>query len=442
MAPLSARTAPFLLISALAVVALAGHGTAMIGGGTGYFEITSVPSGASVYFDDTYRGTTPLTIPVSTTGTPTHSIRITKTGYMEWTTTHEGNPFEGETIHISATLMPMPGGGKGYYRITSSPSGAAVYFDGTYRGTTPLTVEVSTTGTPGHTVRLVLSGYQEWTSYQPGNPGEGETIVVNAYLQPVQTYGSITVTSSPSGATAVLDGAQSMVTPCTFHNVVPGTHTIQVTKSGYQAWSTTTTVEAGRNTQVFASLTPATQAPGSIYVTSVPAGAGVYVDGTYYGPSPQLASGLSPGYHQVRISLSGFQDWVGNVMVRSGETTRISQTLSVTPTPSPVPGTGSLSVQSSPPGASVYIDNEYMGITPLVIHSVAPGTHTVLLTHAGYADWKANVQVQKDVQTPVDATLSPAAPTATPTKSSLAAPLAVLALAACALAPATRKRRV
>ncbi len=432
-------TLPVLMI-AIAMVVCIGQVSATIGGDTGYFQISSTPSGASVYFDRTYQGTTPVTIPVSTTGNPSHTIRLTKSGYAEWTDTYDGNPVEGDTIYVSATLQPMAGGEKGYYRVSSSPSGASVYFDDSYKGTTPLTVTVSTTGLPGHTIRLVLSGYQEWSSYQPGNPSEGETVSVAATLRPLQTYGSITVTSSPAGATAVLDGGQSQVTPCTFQSVLPGIHTIQVTKSGYQAWSTTTSVSSGLNTQVYAPLSQITPETGSIYVISLPTGASIYVDGAYYGPAPQLASGLSPGYHQVRISLSGFQDWTGNVMVSSGETTRISQTLSVTPTPTQVAGTGSLSVQSNPAGASVYLDNEYMGITPLVLSSIAPGTHTILLTHPGYAEWRATVQVQKDVRSQVDATLSPT-PTPSPTKSPLPAVLAVLSIGTIALASAFGRRR-
>jgi len=428
-----------LLLVSCALVFSAAAEDGMIGGGTGYFEISSTPSGASVYFDGSYRGTSPVTVAVSSTGSPYHTIRVTKSGYEDYEQSYDGNPFEGETIHIYATLTPLIGGGKGYYSITSSPSGASVYFDDNYKGTTPVTVEVSTTGTPGHSVRLTLSGYQEWTNYYAGNPAEGQTVYVSASLTPVQSYGSITVTSSPSGATAFLDGASSQLTPCTFNNVVPGSHTIQVTRSGYAPWSTTTSVSAGRNTQVYASLSPVQPATGSIYVTSVPSGASVYVDGTYYGPSPQLASGLSPGYHQVRISLSGFQDWTGSVNVQSDVTTRISQTLSVGPTPTPLPGTGSIAVHSTPAGAEVYLDNAYVGISPLTVPSVSPGSHVVLLTMPGYANWQATVQVQRDVIASVDATLSPA-PTSAPTKTGLPAALAVLGIGILAVAYLARRR--
>ncbi len=430
-----------IVVLLLVVCGLAGIVSAedgLIGGGTGYFQISSTPSGADVIFDDSYKGTTPVTVGVSSTGTPSHTIRITKSGYEDWEQSYDSNPFAGETIHVSATLTPVIGGGKGYYSISSSPSGANVYFDGSYKGTTPLTVEVSSTGTPGHTIRLTLSGYQEWSQYYSGNPSDGQTIYVSASMTPVQNYGSITVTSSPSGATAVLDGSNSQITPCTFHNVVPGSHTIQVTKSGYSTWSTTTSVSAGLNTQVYASLSTLPPTTGSIYVTSVPSGANVYVDGTYYGPSPQIASGLSPGYHQVRISLSGFQDWTGSVYVHADETTKVSQALSVGPTPTSAPGTGSVSVSSNPAGAGVYLDNVYVGITPLTIPGVSSGSHVVLLTHQGYANWQATVQVQQGVTETVDATLSPS-PTLGPTRVSLPAFIAVISLGILALAFFARK---
>ena len=420
-----------------------------IGGGTGYFEITSSPSGAYVYFDGSYKGTTPVTVSVSTTGSPDHTIRVEKDGYQTWTDSYYGNPFEGETIHINADLVFIPvtepttpiGGGNGYYAISSSPSGASVYFDGTYRGLTPVTVSVSSTGTPGHTISVSLSGYQTWSNSYSGNPAEGETIYVSAYLTPVQSYGSIYVDSSPTQATATLDGAYTQTTPCTFHNVYPGSHTVRLTKSGYQSWSSSVSVSAGKTSQVYATLSQISPGTGSIYAVTTPQGAGVYVDGQYYGPSPQIASGLSIGYHQVRLSLSGFQDWTGSVYVEDGKTTTVTQTLSVSPTtyPTSAPGTGLIAVSSNPAGAEVYVDNVYYGVTPVTVPSVAAGSRVVKLQLAGYTPWEATVQVNSGQVTPVEATLQPQ-PTTAPTKAGLGIPLILLSLGLLAIA-GLRKRR-
>lgn len=415
-----------------------------IGGGTGYFEITSSPSGAFVYFDDSYKGTTPVTVSVSTTGSPDHTIRVEKDGYQTWQDSYYGNPFEGETIHIFAELTYIPpttpiGGGKGYYSISSSPSGASVHFDGSYKGTTPVTVSVPSTGTPGHTISVSLSGYQTWTRSYSGNPGEGETIYVSASLEPIQEYGSINVDSSPTQATATLDGSNSKTTPCTFYNVYPGSHTVRLTKSGYESWSTSVSVSAGRTSQVYATLSRISPSTGSIYAVTTPQGASFYVDGKYYGITPQIASGLAVGYHQVRLSLSGFQDWSGSIYVEDGKTTTITQTLSVSPTthPTPEPGKGSISVSSNPSGAEVYIDNVYHGLTPVTITSVDPGSRVVKLQLAGYTPWQATVQVNSGQSTPVEATLQPQ-PTSAPTKAGLGMPLILLSLGLLAL---TRVRR-
>jgi PEGA domain. len=437
------KSLTFVGIVLLAVFIASGvpvYADEIIGGGQGYFEITSSPSYGSVYFDGSYRGTTPVTVTVATEGTPSHQIRVTKDGYQDWEQTYNGNPFQGETIHINADLIFIPitipttppvGSGKGYYSISSSPSGASVYFDGSYKGLSPVTVTVPTTGTPGHTISLSLSGYQTWSQTYSGNPGEGQTVYVNAYLTPVQSYGSVSVTSSPSGATATLDGGNSQSTPCTFNNVVAGSHTVQVNMPGYQTWTGTTTVYNSQNSQVYASLTPHSPGTGSIYAVSTPQGAGVYVDSRYYGPAPQIAAGLSPGYHQVRLSLSGFQDWNGNIYVESGKTTTVTQQLSVSPTqyPTSAPGTGTITVNSNPSGAGVYVDNGYIGITPLTVPSVQPGSHVVMVSQTGYASWQATVQVQSGQVTPVDATLS-LQPTTAPTKSAPEVPLILLSISA------------
>jgi len=54
---------------------------------------------------------------------------------------------------------------------------------------------------------------------------------------------------------------------------------------------------------------------------------------------------------------------------------------------------GTLGVDSSPQGAAVFIDGTRAGTTPLTGYSVSAGTHTVLLTLAGYQDYTSSVDV-------------------------------------------------
>jgi len=418
-----------------------------IGGEVGYFQITSDPSGASVYFDGTYQGTSPVTVQVYTTASPEHTISVSKSGYQTWVSDYTGNPGAGQTITIHATLSPVPtteptpepGSGKGYYSISSSPQGADVYFDGSYKGKTPVTVEVSTTGTPGHTIILSMSGYRTWTNTYPGNPSDGQTVYVNAYLTPVENYGSVTIQSYPSVATAILDGVSSQTTPCTFHNVAPGSHILKVTKEDYGDYTTTVMVTAGKTTQVTAYLTKIGPTKGELYITSIPTGANVYIGGNYYGLTPQIVSDLQPGYYAVKLEKAGFQEWSQNVYVTAGETTDVTHTFTVTPTETAtqVPATGTVAVSSEPAGAQVFIDGKFEGITPVTIPSIETGSHTVLLKLDGYADWQVKVQVEAGQQEDVDATLSLLPPT--PTKAGAAPLLVILSLAGVLLAFAAKR---
>ncbi|MEK7813042.1 MAG: PEGA domain-containing protein, partial [Candidatus Desantisbacteria bacterium] len=72
-------------------------------------------------------------------------------------------------------------------------------------------------------------------------------------------YGSLTITSTPSGAKIYLDGNDTgSVTTWTFTNIPAGTHTIKLTLSGYKDWYGTTTVTSESVTYVYATLTPNT----------------------------------------------------------------------------------------------------------------------------------------------------------------------------------------
>lgn len=57
------------------------------------------------------------------------------------------------------------------------------------------------------------------------------------------------------------------------------------------------------------------------------------------------------------------------------------------------PGTGSVSVATSPKGASIAIDGVQRGISPATIPGLSPGSHTMLVKLDGYADLSVPVSV-------------------------------------------------
>ena len=53
-------------------------------GASGFYDITSSPSGAAVTVDGTPVGTTPTTATVNVTGTPGHTIAVNQAGFEPW----------------------------------------------------------------------------------------------------------------------------------------------------------------------------------------------------------------------------------------------------------------------------------------------------------------------------------------------------------------------
>lgn len=72
---------------------------------------------------------------------------------------------------------------------------------------------------------------------------------------PQAMYGSINITSSPSGAHIVLDGQDMGMTPKVINNVIATQHSITLTKPGYNDFRTTVTVADGAMAEVRGTLT-------------------------------------------------------------------------------------------------------------------------------------------------------------------------------------------
>lgn len=395
------------------------------GGGTGYFLISSFPSGADVYFDGPYAGETPVTIPVSTTGNPKHTITISLPGYDTYTQTYNGNPQDGQTITITATLTPSATTGQ--IQVQSYPSGATAYLDRGVSQTTPAYFTNVPVGS--HEISVYLSGYQ--TYFTSVTVNKGQTAVVNAQLSPVISTGTLSINSIPNGAAAYVDGIYQGITPTRVGNLAAGSHTVILSLAGYQDYITTASIQAGSVTTITATLAKdPSPVYGTVSITSDPSGASVYADGVYVGQTslnrPLVSTQVQPGYHTLLLSKSGYQDYTTSGTVTAGQ----NLVLSITLTPNPQkPDTGSIAISSSPNDAEVYLDNVYKGIAPMNIDSVTPGAHSLLLKLNGYQDYSSQIQVTAGQTTQVSATLQEVA-TPTPTPTTGSAPIVGLAAVA------------
>ncbi|MCK4654683.1 MAG: PEGA domain-containing protein [Candidatus Cloacimonetes bacterium] len=119
---------------------------------------------------------------------------------------------------------------------------------------------------------------------------------------------TLIVNSTPQGATIILDGEPvRAVTPATLE-IESGYHELRLELTGYQDYFVTFTVDEGDTYNIDAILEVAYDT--SLQISSVPAGASIYIDGTYTGLfTPATIDGLVPGYHFVRLYLAGYNEY-------------------------------------------------------------------------------------------------------------------------------------
>jgi hypothetical protein len=374
-----------------------------IGGGKGWIRINANVDGSSAALGSescTITGGS-CSIMVGTATTPVKTFTVQKSGYSEYSGPITTWPKEGETVDVYATLNPVTSTGS--LQVTSYPSGAVATLDGGNWQYTPAQFTSVSAGTD-HYVQISQNGYQTYaaTVYVSA----GETAYVSATLDPVQpSTGSLRVATNPSGADIYVDGRYMAASPNTLTNLAPGTHTLRMHKAGYDEYLRTFFITAGQRTTVDYTFTPQSASFGSIEVASTPAGATLFLDGNYMGltqPGDYFdLTSLVPGTHTITLRMTDYQVYTQTVYVRGGTVETINAQM-VPVIPGPVADTtGQITVVSSPPGAELYLDNVFKGITPLTLSDIQQGSHVVTVKQAGYAEATQTITVTGGQTTPV-----------------------------------------
>ena len=216
----------------------------------------------------------------------------------------------------------------GTLAISSIPSGATVFIDNVVKGITPVTLTDTPTGS--HTLLLTRAGYDDYTRNfitEPSTPATiGATLtksVTGTTTQPTPSYGSVAISSMPSGAAVYLDDSPGGTAPVVISGVPPGNHEVILSLMGYDDWKGIVSVGSGQTAAVNAVLVAVAPGTGSLAVTSDPSGAEVYVDDTFEGVSPVTLSGLSEGTHTLSVKLRDYADNTTNITITAGQTGRI-----------------------------------------------------------------------------------------------------------------------
>lgn len=114
---------------------------------------------------------------------------------------------------------------------------------------------------------------------------------------------------------------------------------------------------------------------GELVVNTNPDGVEVFIDGKKSGSTPVTLQ-LPTGDHKLELRL-GDQTRAIPLKITAGG--HVSQFVEL---PTVVASLGQLSVRTDPPGATVTVDGQRRGVSPLVVEDLAPGEHAVGLQNA------------------------------------------------------------
>ena len=186
-----------------------------------------------------------------------------------------------------------------------------------------------------------------------------------------------------NGARVFIDGRELGVTPVSNLEVKAGQRILEIQADNYQNIKTEVQIAGCSQKQSFDfALIPGWS---DVFISSVPEGATVSVDGKPAGNTP-LTIELPEGNYRLEIRAAGFKTWQTQLAVGLNQAQKIAGIRLQ-------PADGTLALQTKPPGANVIIGQKFVGKTPLKIQLSADTPHEVRISKAGYEKVSHRVQV-------------------------------------------------
>ena len=156
--------------------------------------------------------------------------------------------------------------------------------------------------------------------------------------------------------------------------------------------------------------------PGSgwLLVRTNPPGARVTINGQDRGESPLSLQDVAFGSHHVAVRYDGYESVSRDVtLTADAAVAAVSVDLAPASAPPPPAGgrvatrglAGSVFVDSRPSGARVLLDDQLVGITPILVADVTTGGHLVRIERDGYQSWVTTVNVPQSERVRVAASL-------------------------------------
>jgi hypothetical protein len=235
---------------------------------------------------------------------------------------------------------------------------------------------------------------------------------------PAIVAGQLSIDSTPQGAQIQVDGQATGVTPFNLAGLMPGRHTVTVSKPGFVTDTRSIDVGSGSRSAVIVQLA---QMAASVSVHSDPAGAAIWMDGKDTGKvTPAQFPVDKPGSHSFVFRKQGYLDETASANLQVGQTFQFTPTLRALGNTddikfggkfkkvfggSDTAGMGMVSVRTQPKGAQIAVNNRIVDRMSPAEFYLNPGNYEIDITMTGFKNLHKVISVEKSGKVVIDESL-------------------------------------
>jgi serine/threonine-protein kinase len=244
---------------------------------------------------------------------------------------------------------------------------------------------------------------------RPGaGPAPGDVAVMPGVPAPRDAAPAVWVllTSQPEGAAVWVNGEDTgLITPAQLQRPAGISFALQLRRDGYLPAEQTAlpTSDAPLSLHVDLLRDPdAAMQNGSVLIAYEPADATVFVNQQEVGSASPVRVDALELYadHSLRIEKLGFEPLTDSFRLDSDSTRNFQFQLV------PAEAVGTVNIRSTPPGATIRINGEQIGVTPLEgIELVADQQYSIQLERDGFVRFRTGIMLEEGSVQNIDATL-------------------------------------
>ena len=209
--------------------------------------------------------------------------------------------------------------------------------------------------------------------------------------------GRLYIAAQPEGADVFLNERYVGQTPLNLEQLQIGEYIVRIELSGYESWERQAQIIDNRTNFLSANLQETGQY-GSIAVRCNEDIARIYLDGQFMRLTQVnkdiVLEEVSAGFHDVGITLSGYNDWFQRVEVIPNQ--RLQLTINL----EKIIQIRSLEISCNVDNAMIFLDGNYQNSTSssrsIVIANIQEGSYELKIVKDGYYDYTSTVRIYND----------------------------------------------